>query len=115
MNQVEESDLLEGEDFLKDVTWENVVAKAKLRQVRFKRNGDIVALCPFHTEKTPSCVFRSRTNGPRVYHCYGCGHGGSMAKFACDYLGCDTKDLAFREFFENMPTLPRPGQLKLEL
>ncbi|MBE5223386.1 toprim domain-containing protein [Pectobacterium sp. A113-S21-F16] len=40
-----------------------------------KHGKDFVVLCPFHQEKTPSCVISPEKN---LYHCFGCGAGGSV-------------------------------------
>ncbi|MCL6388882.1 DNA primase, partial [Pectobacterium carotovorum subsp. carotovorum] len=42
-----------------------------------KKQGDDshVCLCPFHREKTPSCVITPSKN---LYHCFGCGASGSV-------------------------------------
>ncbi|NIA22933.1 MAG: DNA primase [Proteobacteria bacterium] len=40
------------------------------------------ALCPFHTEKTPS-FYVSREKG--IYHCFGCGRSGNAIKFLMEY------------------------------
>ncbi|MCA6939340.1 CHC2 zinc finger domain-containing protein [Pectobacterium versatile] len=40
-----------------------------------KRGKDWVVLCPFHDEKTPSCVISPEKN---LYHCFGCDAGGSV-------------------------------------
>ncbi|MDE8744541.1 CHC2 zinc finger domain-containing protein [Pectobacterium polaris] len=40
-----------------------------------KRGKDYVVLCPFHQEKTPSCVISPEKN---LYHCFGCDAGGSV-------------------------------------
>lgn len=47
--------------------------------VNLKRNGrDAVGLCPFHNEKTPSFHVSEEK---QVYHCFGCGAGGSVVSF----------------------------------
>ncbi|MCL6371249.1 toprim domain-containing protein [Pectobacterium polaris] len=40
-----------------------------------KRGKDYAVLCPFHQEKTPSCVISPEKN---LYHCFGCDAGGSV-------------------------------------
>ena len=46
--------------------------------ITFKKSGSRYrALCPFHTEKTPS--FYAAENG--MFHCFGCGVGGDVIKF----------------------------------
>lgn len=42
------------------------------------------ALCPFHTEKTPSFVV---TRDRQMYHCFGCGKGGDAVGFLMEYEG----------------------------
>lgn len=50
------------------------VAQSQGREL--KRQGkDVVTLCPFHREKTPSCVISPEKN---LYHCFGCDAGGSV-------------------------------------
>ena len=36
---------------------------------------DSVVSCPFHDEKTPSCIISPKTN---LFNCFGCGAGGSV-------------------------------------
>ncbi|MEI7240317.1 CHC2 zinc finger domain-containing protein [Pectobacterium brasiliense] len=50
------------------------VVRSQGRQV-FRRGKDWVVLCPFHQEKTPSCVISPEKN---LYHCFGCDAGGSV-------------------------------------
>lgn len=53
--------------------------------------------CPFHDEKTPSCIISPKTN---LFNCFGCGTGGSVIdwvmktqglsfRFACEILQKD--------------------------
>ncbi|MBD2822103.1 toprim domain-containing protein [Xenorhabdus sp. 42] len=39
------------------------------------RGKDMIVLCPFHQEKTPSMVITPSKN---LYHCFGCNAGGSV-------------------------------------
>ncbi|WP_233948059.1 CHC2 zinc finger domain-containing protein [Pectobacterium versatile] len=50
------------------------VVRAQGRKL-VKRGKDFVVLCPFHQEKTPSCVISPEKN---LYHCFGCDAGGSV-------------------------------------
>lgn len=38
-----------------------------------RRGADLVGLCPFHDDATPSLVV---TPGKNLWHCFGCGAGG---------------------------------------
>ncbi len=47
--------------------------------VALKRRGrNLVGLCPFHDEKTPSFSVNDERG---FYHCFGCGTGGNVFKF----------------------------------
>ncbi len=47
-----------------------------------KRGSSYVGLCPFHNEKTPSfSVDRQK----QMYHCFGCGAGGTVFTFLQEY------------------------------
>ena len=49
------------------------------RYVNVKKAGrTFKALCPFHTEKTPSFVIFPETGR---WHCFGCGEGGDAFSF----------------------------------
>lgn len=51
--------------------------------VRLKKKGRrYVALCPFHTEKTPSF---SVSQDKQLYYCFGCGKGGTVFTFLTEH------------------------------
>lgn len=43
-----------------------------------KRGNNILALCPFHSEKTPSFNINS---AKQLFYCFGCGSGGDVITF----------------------------------
>jgi DNA primase len=46
-----------------------------------QRGGRYMGLCPFHTEKTPSFSVNPEK---KLYHCFGCGKGGTVIGFVMD-------------------------------
>ena len=53
-----------------------------------RQGKDYVVLCPFHDDKTPSCVISPKTN---LFHCFGCGEAGSVIDWVMK-----TQGLSFR-------------------
>ncbi|RKX29410.1 MAG: DNA primase [Candidatus Zixiibacteriota bacterium] len=49
-----------------------------------KRGSRFLALCPFHTEKTPSF---SISPDRQLYYCFGCGRGGTVFTFLEEHEG----------------------------
>lgn len=58
--------------------------------VRLKRSGSsYMGCCPFHREKTPSFHVSA---DKQLYHCFGCGAGGSVIQFVMNAEGLDFPD-----------------------
>ncbi len=51
-----------------------------------KAGGSFRALCPFHREKTPSFHVNPQR---QIFHCFGCGVGGSVFRFVMMYENLD--------------------------
>ncbi len=47
-----------------------------------KDGKNFKALCPFHTEKTPSFKINPEK---QIFHCFGCGKGGNVLTFIMEY------------------------------
>ncbi len=69
--------------------------------------GRLKALCPFHTEKTPSfTVNRHR----QIFHCFGCGRGGDALAFIMEHDGLSFSE-ALRKLAERANIrLPMPTE-----
>lgn len=65
----------------------------------FTKRGDIYLICPFHKEKTPSCVIHAKTSD--YFICYGCGKCGK-SKWVYKIIG------------ENPPSYVRSEQFELD-
>lgn len=73
------------------------------------------ALCPFHSEKTPSFIV---SEDKQRYHCFGCHATGDVITFAMEYLGYDFIDslefLAERAGIDVTDYLTSPGNQQQE-
>ena len=66
-------------DFLDRIKDANRLDEVMRSYVTLKRTGrDYKCLCPFHSEKTPSCVVHPDEG---YFHCFGCGAGGDVITF----------------------------------
>lgn len=58
--------------------------------VTLKRSGkELVGLCPFHAERTPSFYVHP---GKGLYHCYGCGASGDAITFVRETTGSSYRE-----------------------
>ena len=53
------------------------------------RRDELICLCPFHEEDTPSFNFNIETG---LYHCFGCGESGNAVTFVSKMEGISTKE-----------------------
>lgn len=67
------------DDFLSELKYRSDLSEIAGNYIRLKRRGrNLVGLCPFHGEKTPS--FNIYTENGSFY-CFGCGAGGDVITF----------------------------------
>ncbi len=75
------------EDTIERVRSANDIVDLIGSYLQLKRAGTSwKGLCPFHNEKTPSFHV---TPSKQMFHCFGCGAGGSVFRFVQDYEGID--------------------------
>ena len=67
------------ESFLQQLRDRNDIENVITRYVELKRSGsNVVGLCPFHSEKSPSFTVYNDTQS---FYCFGCGAGGEVITF----------------------------------
>ncbi len=73
---------------IKQSTIERITATARVDEViddfvTLRRRGvNMIGLCPFHDEKTPSFIVSPAKN---IYKCFGCGRGGDSVRFMMEH------------------------------
>lgn len=79
-----------------------------------KRGVNLIGLCPFHNEKTPSFNVNIARN---IYKCFGCGKGGSTVNFIMEHEHYSYPEaLRFLAAKYNIPVeeeMPSPNELVL--
>ena len=50
-----------------------------------------LVLCPWHSERTPSCSVKLASDGTIAAHCFGCGVGGDVLSLVAAARGLDTR------------------------
>ncbi|MDX8388448.1 MAG: DNA primase [Ghiorsea sp.] len=74
------------------------------RHVDLKPSGsNMMGLCPFHTEKSPSF---SVSVDKQMYYCFGCGKGGNAYRFLMEHDGYPFPEAV--EFLANKVGMPLP-------
>lgn len=82
-----------------------VSAVAQRLGLRLRRTGrEFTALCPFHSERSPSFTV---VDGKGFYHCFGCGAHGDVLSLAMQLQG-----VGFREALEWLEGLAGLGRLE---
>ncbi len=77
-------------DFLQDLLSRVDIVDVVGRHVQLKKGGiNLMGLCPFHGEKSPSF---SVSPAKQFYYCFGCGASGDAVKFLVEFSG-----MGFRE------------------
>ena len=67
------------DSFLQELRLRNPASDVISSYVNLKKNGrNMVGLCPFHGEKTPSFTVYNSTES---FYCFGCGAGGDVITF----------------------------------
>lgn len=95
-------------EFLQELEARSPIEEIVSSYVTLKRRGrNLVGLCPFHNEKTPSFNLYPENNS---FYCFGCGKGGGVIQFVMDM-----ENLAFPEAVEWLAqraglTVPQEGR-----
>ena len=62
------------EDVIAEIKYRNEIETTISQYVNLKRRGkNLIGLCPFHSEKTPSFTVYPESAS---FYCFGCGAGG---------------------------------------
>ena len=69
-----------------------------------KRGNNLIGLCPFHKEKTPSFNVNDQDG---FYHCFGCGAHGDAISFIRNFEG--------KSFIEALETIADMSGLKIPI
>ncbi len=91
------------DDFIQQIRDHNDIESVIGSYIDLKRRGkNLVGLCPFHNEKTPSFTVYPDTAS---YYCFGCGAGGEVINFI--------RNIENLDFIESVKLLADRAGLKL--
>ena len=100
-------------DVIEEVRSANDIVDVVSKYVNLRRRGNtFVGLCPFHHEKTASF---SVSPDKQIFHCFGCGVGGSVINFIMKI-----ENIGFKEALEYLAeaagiSLPATSNFDLEM
>jgi DNA primase len=99
------------QSFIQDLLARVDIADVVGRYVQLKKAGqNLLGLCPFHGEKTPSFTV---SPSKQFFHCFGCGAHGSAIGFLMEHRGLGYVE-AIRELAQTVgmpvPEEPRAGE-----
>ncbi len=78
------------DELIEEVRAASDLVEIASQYVRLKKSGgSYMGCCPFHKEKTPSFHIDAEK---QLYHCFGCGAGGSVFQFLMNSEGVDFVD-----------------------
>ncbi|KRL68503.1 DNA primase [Companilactobacillus versmoldensis] len=73
------------QDFIDEVTSKTNIVDVISKYVQLRKSGkNLVGLCPFHEERTPSF---NVLEDKQFFHCFSCGRGGNVFKFIMEIEG----------------------------
>lgn len=84
-----------------NASWSKILSHLKL-PFRVRLTGTIVIRCPFHTERTPSCMLWPKSGR---FHCHGCGHDGDKIDFLCGFY--TWRYIPIQDFIASLPPFIR--------
>ena len=95
------------ESFLQELAQRNDIVDVVGSYVRLtkKSGSNLFGLCPFHSEKTPSF---SVAPDKQIYHCFGCGKGGSVISFIMEIENLSFPDAV--AFLARRAGMPMPEE-----
>lgn len=95
------------EEIINEIKYKNDIESVMAPYVSLKRRGkNLVGLCPFHNEKTPSFTVYPE-NGS--FYCFGCGVGGDVFSFVRQIENLDYIDAVKLLAERSGVTLPQDG------
>jgi len=96
------------ESFIQDLLARIAVEDVVGRYVQLRKGGaNLLGLCPFHKEKTPSFTV---SPSKQFYHCFGCGAHGNAISFLIEHTGASFPEAVHTLAAEVGLTVPQRSQ-----